>query len=250
MAELPAARVLMRASRFAMLATSVGSRPHAALVTPACMPDGAILLLLSELSRHTSQLHQNPHCSMLCLGEGSHSANPQTHPRLSLSCVAVANRNPALLQRYLHLHPYARLYAGFSDFVPWRLTVEEAHFVGGFARAWSANGAAFAPAPADVETIAQAEAEIVAHCNSAHAGTIGLIGRAYGSTAGPWQLAAIDVDGCNLICGERSIYVPWAQSVASVEALHTALREVSGRARDICGNTAAAAGASGTANVS
>jgi putative heme iron utilization protein len=42
---------------------------------------------------------------------------------------------PETRAAYLRIHPYAELYANFGDFNFWRLFVNDAHFVGGFAAA-------------------------------------------------------------------------------------------------------------------
>ena len=77
------AAALLRAARSGTLATTQAGRPHAALVTPALGPDGLVLLLLSELSAHTSHLRADPRCALLVTGVAA-DANPQTTPRLSL----------------------------------------------------------------------------------------------------------------------------------------------------------------------
>ena len=63
------ARNLIAAARSASLATVSDGAPFAALVTPAFMPDGAAILLLSQLSSHTRHLQANPACALLLVGE-------------------------------------------------------------------------------------------------------------------------------------------------------------------------------------
>ncbi len=108
--------------------------PHVALVTPALLPDGAILLLLSELSAHTRHLRENPACSLLLVGEAT-SENLQTAPRITLSGQAAPETDAAAAGIFLKAHPYAALYAGFADFSYWRVNVVRAQYVGGFAAA-------------------------------------------------------------------------------------------------------------------
>ncbi len=93
-ADLPAglqARRLLRAARSGSLATlsasQDGGQPFATLVTPAIAGDGAILLLLSDLSEHTRHLRAEPRCSLLVVG-AAESANPQTAPRLTVTGLA------------------------------------------------------------------------------------------------------------------------------------------------------------------
>jgi putative heme iron utilization protein len=127
------AAALIVAARVASLATVADGMPHVALVTPALL-DAAPLLLLSELSSHTRNLQANPACSLLLAGQPT-SENPQTAPRVTLSGRAVPVPRAAAEAAFLATHPYAALYAGFTDFGYWRLDVSKADYVGGFAAA-------------------------------------------------------------------------------------------------------------------
>jgi putative heme iron utilization protein len=127
------AAALLRAARVGTLATVADGLPYAALVTPALF-EGDALLLLSELSAHTRHLQANPVFSLLVAGAPA-TENPQTAPRVTLSGTAAVTADPAAAQAFLGAHPYAVLYAGFADFAYWRLKIEQAHYVGGFAAA-------------------------------------------------------------------------------------------------------------------
>ncbi len=59
------ARTLLRGAVAATLATQQDGQPFASLVTPACGPDLAPLLLLSSLSEHTRHLRAEPRCALL-----------------------------------------------------------------------------------------------------------------------------------------------------------------------------------------
>src|ERR1700684_1568018 len=156
------ARRLLRAARSGCLATSAGGQPFASLVTPACMPDGALLLLLSRLSEHTRHLMADPRWSVMVSGAAV-SDNPQTTPRLTVTGVAEVVDAPALKARYLAVHPYASLYADFGDFATWRIAPTAGILVGGFARAFRLKGPDLAPDAAAVAAILGAEPGILAH---------------------------------------------------------------------------------------
>src|ERR1700722_10750869 len=128
------ARRLLRAARSGCLATNTGGQPFASLVTPACMPDGSLLLLLSRLAEHTRHLAADPHCSVMVSGEAV-SENPQTTPRVTVTGVAEVVDDAALKARYLAVHPYASLYADFGDFATWRIKPAGGLLVAGFAKA-------------------------------------------------------------------------------------------------------------------
>jgi putative heme iron utilization protein len=132
------AGALIRSARSGSLATVNGAAPHVALVTPAPAVDGSLILLLSTLSAHTRHLQVHPACALLIVGAPS-TENPQTAPRVTLTCQAAITASAADRTAYLHHHPYAALYADFADFDFWRLTLAEAHYVGGFAAASALN---------------------------------------------------------------------------------------------------------------
>ena len=189
------ARCLLRAARSGALASQADGQPFASLVTPATAPDGAVLLLLSDLAEHTRHLRADPRCAVLVSGPPQ-GANPQTTPRLTVTGTAEATDDPALLARYLAIHPYAGLYAGFGDFHIWRLAPAAGLLVGGFGRAARLRAASLLPDPAAVAAVAAAEAALVAEANRTHRR---LLARLAGAAEGEaWEIVAIDVDGCDI----------------------------------------------------
>ena len=129
-----AARKLLRAARVGTLASSMQGQPFASLVTPATTPDLCALLLLSDLSEHTRHLRADPRCSLLVCGVAT-GENPQTAPRVTVTGLAETVVDAGLKARYLAVHPYAAMYAGFGDFALWRIRPVNGLYVGGFARA-------------------------------------------------------------------------------------------------------------------
>lgn len=208
------ARRLLRGARNGTLATvTADCQPFASLVTPACAPDGSILLLLSDLAEHTRHLRDESRCAVLVTGtpEGT---NPQTTPRLTVTGVAALENEPALRARWLALHPYAALYAGFSDFRLWRIRPGGALFVAGFGRAAKLGTAALAPAAPAVDAIAAAEARIIAHCNADHADALADLAEDQGARPAQWRMVAVDADGCDLAAGEKVCRLAWSRLVA------------------------------------
>lgn len=128
------AALLLRGAKAASLATADDGVPFAALVTVAFLADLSPVLLLSTLSTHTRQLMANPACALLVVGEAA-DENPQTAPRICLSGRAEITTDPAARAGFLAVHPYAALYADFTDFAFWRVDLQGAHYVGGFAAA-------------------------------------------------------------------------------------------------------------------
>jgi putative heme iron utilization protein len=229
-----AARDLLRGADVATLATSNGTEPHAALVTPVYLSDLSPVLLLSELSRHTAQLRINPCCALLTIGPspgGATSLNPQTRPRLSLSCVAQPDAEPTTRECYLARRPYASLYAGLGDFQFWRLRIISAQFIEGFARAWSLSATELAPHPGLAAQLEGGARGAISRLNIVHAGTIERLGRVAGGVEARWRVIGVDIDGCDLMADGRWARLAWAQPLAELTdvelGLAAALEEAS-----------------------
>ena len=206
------ARVLARGARMASLATVTdGGQPFATLVTPACDADFSFLLLLSDLSEHTRHLRAEPRCALLFTG-AQEGENPQTAPRVTvtgIAAIAPIADDTALKARYLTVHPYAALYAGFGDFHIWRIRSLGALFVGGFARALRPRVADLIPSPAAAAALAAEAADIIhRHEMDYPASPARLAGE-----AGGWRIAAIDTDGADLAWGDKVKRIAWSAPV-------------------------------------
>ena len=221
---------LLRAARMGTLATVTDGQPFASLVTPATASDRSVLLLLSDISEHTRHLNADPRCSLLVAG-AAETTNPQTAPRLTVTGLAERVVDPALKARWLAVHPYATLYADFSDFCLWRISLRAGLLVGGFARATRLRGAALTPDPAAVAAIEAAAVTIMAHCNDDHAGALAAIAGA----PGPWRMVGVDVDGCDLAQGETETEtvrrIAWASPAADAGGVRGELVRLARAAR-------------------
>jgi heme iron utilization protein len=214
--ETPAwtARKLLRSARQGTLATSMDGQPFASLCTPACAPDLSVLLLLSSLSEHTRHLRAEPRCAVMVSGMPA-NANPQTAPRVTVTGLAEPEPDAALKARWLVVHPYATLYADFTDFALFRIRPLADLFVGGFARATRLRASDLTPDPVAVAAVSEAEGSILEHCNTNHADAMAAIGCTAGpDEAGAWRMAAVDVDGFDLALGERVQRIPWSEPIA------------------------------------
>jgi putative heme iron utilization protein len=212
------ARKLLRAARVGTLASVADGQPFASLVTPACAPDLSVLLLLSDLSEHTRHLRADPRCSVLVAG-APEGPNPQTAPRVTVTGLAEVAADPALKLRYLAVHPYASLYAGFGDFSLWRIRPLGGLYVGGFGRAARLRAADLAPDVGGVAAIGSAAAGIMSHCNADHPDALAVIAGAPGA----WRMVAVDVDGCDLANGERVVRVHWSAPVGDADGVRREL---------------------------
>lgn len=217
-----ASRRLIRAARAASLGTSDRGQPFVSLITPAPAPDLALLLLLSDLSPHTSHLRAEPRCAVLITGE-TPEPNPQTMPRVTLTGRAELTDDAGLKQRYLALHPYAQLYADFGDFHLWRIAITDASYVGGFAQAARLKAADLAPNAGAVAAIIQAEASIRDHCNTDHPDAL----RRIAGGQGDWHMVAVDVDGCDLAQNEHVRRISWSAPVSDAAGVRRELAALS-----------------------
>ena len=225
-APLWVARKLLRAARAATLASSAEGQPFATLVIPACAADLSVLVLLSDLSEHTRHLRADPRCSILVCGPAE-SANPQTAPRVTITGLAEKTADPALMARFLAVHPYASLYAGFGDFAIWRIRPLSGLFVGGFARAARLRAAELAPEPGALAAIVAAEGSIIALCNAGPASALAAIA----GEPGAWRMVTVDVDGCDLALNDRVLRVHWTAPVADTGGVRSELVRLARAAR-------------------
>lgn len=220
------ARALVRGAISATLASASAGQPFASLVTPAPAPDLSPLMWLSTLSEHTRHLAAEPRCALLFTGTPE-GPNPQTAPRVTLTGLAeqVPQAEAAPLKaRWLARHPYAALYADFADFSLWRMRIGGALHVGGFARAERIKAADLAPDPHAAAAILAAEPEIIAHVNADHADAVLAIAQGLlQAGAGAWRLVAVDVDGCDLSEGNRTVRLAFPAPVRDADAVRAAL---------------------------
>ena len=226
------ARALIRGAAGATLASAAGGQPFASLVTPAPAPDLSPLLWLSTLSEHTRHLAAEPRCALLFTGTAE-GPNPQTAPRVTVT--GLAERVPeaevaALKARWLARHPYA----GFADFGLWRVRIGGALNVGGFARAERIRAAELAPDPDAVAAVLAAESDIIRHVNDDHSDAVAAIAQGLlGAGPGAWRLVAVDVDGCDLSEGNRTVRLAFLTPVSDADGVRAALIRAAreGRAR-------------------
>ncbi|MGO8916268.1 MAG: HugZ family protein [Stellaceae bacterium] len=198
MTDAPAAtaRRLLRAADRGSLATAQQGWPYASLTLVALAADASPLLLLSDLAEHTKNLRRDPRASLLIDGTAGRD-DPLTGPRVTVMGEVAEAADPLLLARFTRRHPSAERYAGFADFRLYRLQVARAHLVAGFGRIDWIEAASLLSPPAPA--LAAAEADILAHMNADHAGTIDLYAeRLLGLAGAGWRLTGVDPEGADL----------------------------------------------------
>jgi putative heme iron utilization protein len=211
---------LIRAADRAVLSTLMpdGGAPYGSLVLIACAPDGAPLMLLSDLADHTRNLKADSRASLLIDGTGGLD-DPLTGARAALQGEIVpAGEDLVLRGRFLRRHPSAQRYAAFGDFNLYRFRLARAHLVAGFGRIHWLDGAAVLPGGAPA-ALSDAEAEIVAHMNEDHGDAVALYAnRLLGLQGVGWRLTGVDAEGCDLRRGgavARLDFERWAGDAES-----------------------------------
>ncbi len=133
---------LIRAGRWAALATTGERGPLASMVSYATEPGSTgVLMFLSRLARHTRNLDDSPLASLaISTPDRPDVADPQTLPRVSLqgAIERITRDDPgfaAAWNVYAKRFPSAVPRLQLGDFSLYRLTPEEARYVGGFGAA-------------------------------------------------------------------------------------------------------------------
>ena len=205
------AKSLLRLPRSGMLATLRASAPFASLTTFATDYDGSPIFLLSRLAIHTQNLDADPRCSLLLprIGKG----DPLAHSRLTVSGKALRTDAPLLrtrlLARFLARQPKAALYAGFADFGLFKMTLDDIHLNGGFARAADFTPDEILTPVANPEHWANQEPQVLEFLNGNGADLLRAAqAKSSGTSPSRWRASGIDPEGIDLVHGEDNTRLP------------------------------------------
>jgi putative heme iron utilization protein len=225
-----AKRLLREAGRGALATLSPGGAPYASLVTVATAMDGAPILLLSRLARHTANVGADPRVSLLL--EGERERDPLEGARVSLSGILSRTDDPAARRRFLARHPSAEAYAGFADFGFWRMEMSGAHLVAGFGRIADLKKDELLTDISDAGQLAASEEDAVAHMNEDHRAALALYAaKLLGEEAGNWRIVSLDPEGCDLMLGERARRLEFPERVTEAGALRRMLARLAQEAK-------------------
>jgi putative heme iron utilization protein len=225
-----AKRLLREAGRGALATLSPGGAPYASLVTVATAMDGAPILLLSRLARHTANVGADPRVSLLL--EGERERDPLEGARVSLSGILSRTDDPAARRRFLARHPSAEAYAGFADFGFWRMEMSGGHLVAGFGRIADLKKDELLTDISDAGQLAASEEDAVAHMNEDHRAALALYAAMLlGEEAGNWRIVSLDPEGCDLMLGERARRLEFPERVTEAGALRRMLARLAQEAK-------------------
>jgi heme oxygenase (biliverdin-IX-beta and delta-forming) len=225
-----AKRLLREAGKGALATLLPGGAPYASLVTVATAMDGAPIMLLSRLARHTANVGADPRVSLLL--EGEREGDPLEGARVSVSGILSRTDDAAARRRFLARHPSARAYAGFADFGFWRMDMSGAHLVAGFGRIVDLKKDQLRTDIGDAGQLAAAEESALAHLNADHRDTIALYAtKLLGDEAGDWRIVSLDPEGCDLMRGERVRRLEFPERVTNADALREVFTRLAQQAR-------------------
>jgi putative heme iron utilization protein len=211
-----AARCLLRQSRWATLATQSEGQPFAALVTHAVAPDGAVLMLLSAMAEYSRNLAAEPRCAVMAAGTPD-NLNWHTAPRVTVSGRAARLDDREARRYWVARHPYARLYADFSDLLVFRLVPESGLLIRGFGQIETLEAA-------DLACPAGAVAALAAFDALPDADATRLAHRA--GSAGRWHMLGVDPDGLDLTQDEAVLRIAFPAPVQDGAGARAALRQM------------------------
>jgi len=205
--------------------------PYASLGLVAVDHDLSPILLMSSMAVHGKAIAADPRVCLLFDGTVGLD-QPLTGPRLSVFGQAEKSQDARLRARFLARHPDAKLYADFRDFSFYRIAIERAHFVAGFGRIDSIEGAALRVDTTPWKALVEREADIVGHMNEDHADAVGLYAtQLLGFGSGEWKMTGIDAFGCDLRLRGQVARLNFDAPVVDAESARKALVELVRRAR-------------------
>ncbi|MSO53925.1 MAG: DUF2470 domain-containing protein [Rhodospirillales bacterium] len=227
----------MRSARAVVLATALRATrgdagfPYASLVTVAWDVDGSPVFLFSSLADHTRNLAKDSRASLL-VEAALALPRPETGPRISLLGRITRSDDERHRRRYLARHPDAAAYAGFGDFAVYRMQLERARYVGGFASAKWLDGADLLAPKGAAAAIAACETDVIAHMNADHGEALDLYANVLLGRGGKgWRMIALDPEGLDLARRGRWARLSFPSSVATAMDCRNTLIALAKKAR-------------------
>jgi heme iron utilization protein len=226
------AKKLLRQARSGALATlMIGTGdPYCSLVNVATLADGAPVLLLSRLAVHTRNLLADSRASLML--DERNAGDPLEGARIMLMANAVACEHPHARRRYLARQPGAQMFVDFADFAFYRVALHTAHLVAGFGRILDLSPAQVLTDLTAAQALVDAEPEIIAHLNAAHAENLSLLATALlGAPHGHWVCVGCDPEGLELGLGRSVLRLDFSRRVTTPEELRQELKRLAEQAR-------------------
>ena len=191
------------------------SFPYSTFTLTAFDYDLSPILLLSNLSEHTTNILENNSVSLMISEENRlyeyfpkfknkfpeiNYEDPMSRPRVTIIGKINKSNDQNLKQRFLMRHPASELYANFSDMNFFKINIKSAHLVGGFAQVkWFAKNDICCKSFLNFKAL---EKNIIQHMNESHSKSVNLYVNKLmtnnfdeKSKKGDWKIVGIDPDG-------------------------------------------------------
>jgi len=227
------AKSMVRAALKGALATvhKASGHPYASLVLTATDVDGTPVFLISKLAVHTQNLLADPRASLLVDATGT-AADPMEGARITLIGAVRPTQSATARARFLARHPAAAGYADFPDFGFFSLSIESAHYIGGFGKIVDLPASDLLVSLEGADGLVAAEPDIVSHMNADHADANELYAsKLLGAGSGAWRMTGIDPEGCDLVLGSRGLRLPFGSRIANATEARQELVRLVGLAR-------------------
>ena len=175
------------------------------------------ILLLSNLSEHTTNIINNNSVSLMVCEEndlykffpkfknqmpGFDYEDPMSRPRVTLIGNIKKTLDKNHRRRFLSRHPAAKLYSNFGDMNFYKIEIKTAHLIGGFAQVkWFKKNELVNKQYLNFKN---SEADIISHMNDQHSDSIKLYLQKFiknlrnTEKKGSWKIVGIDPDGFDL----------------------------------------------------
>ena len=188
------ARCYLRARHHGVLSTlsrRVAGYPYGSVVPYVLDHEAQPIILISRLAEHTRNLAVDARTSLVVRDDGDEVL---AGARLTLiGNAAQIDCDSALRARFLRYQRQAQQLLVLGDFSFWRITPITLRYIAGFGAIGWVSGSEFAP---PLHTLAQVEADIVAHMNAALADTVRACCRCVlGREVNEAMMLGVDCDG-------------------------------------------------------
>jgi putative heme iron utilization protein len=223
------ARRHLRAQRHGVLATisrAIEGWPFGSVVPYALDSQARPVILTSRLAEHTKNFTADPRVSLLVQEPG---ADVQAEARVTLlgKIVPIEREGPEQAS-YLRYFPQAAEYLQL-DFDFYHLEPVTLRVVAGFGKIHWVSREAYAPPE---NTLAECEADILAHMNADHAHSLRDYCRHFhGRDANEVEMIGIDCDGFDVRVGGALLRFAFERIVTNAQEARAALIEMAKKAR-------------------
>ncbi|OUR99901.1 hypothetical protein A9Q84_02405 [Halobacteriovorax marinus] len=141
--------------------------PYGSICPYVLMPNGDIIILISEIATHTKNIHLNPKVSFTVFDY--HKGNKQTAARCSVMAIAEIVKKEGegarAVELYTHFFPESKRYFETHDFSFFKLCAEKIRFIEGFGKInWISKDEYQSVHPIWLES----KVKIIEHMNSDH----------------------------------------------------------------------------------